>query len=814
MPCARRLRCRPPHRPPRALQRCPPPPRLNLDGCKPVANTSADSSLRPAAAFVFTSSRIPRSNPPSTTVTPLTAPHSPASVSASSSSSAFHATPRPALSPSQLARHSLGALDARCVVGPSMRAAGFVPLSHNLTPFTHHRTQSSTASLASPDKTPATPSSTAGSAGIPTPSEPPPFPPIMFVNPTTTSMWEYQRSMGWGVASSKDRIGLGITAQATSASSSTLAHPSQNVLPASQQPIVPSLDPSSSSSTVLSSSSGSLSHANSFSAAPSASTSMTSIPSSQSVPSIRSSPENPQIKLASERAAKALCSGVDGYPFPHTPPRSRAHSNKTSDSSGSSTGISAYTTATEGHASSTSTASPSVQPFSDLASDAHTTTSRTPGPAAPSQLRISDDPPSSPKVRPSPVALQNVSTKPPSFSQAARLSREGLARADARQRPGALPTPPLPSPALSLTELCGSSPRAWLSDADVIGPMPTSSSRPVSPGSGSVSSSSSGRMSSRRSSRSSVGKSKRGEREKQEGDIVRETVISMEPLKEENTGEGSPTKHHGMSEKDREWERFKELDRKRRKDRKRKEEISTQEQDSAKPQSKEHPSPTRTRGHAMAHAIAYSSFSVPPGPSAVTANSRHHKDREGGHSDRREHGKSGSTSKERREREREHHREKDLDALVQAHRLHDREQARQSEREHRGRDPGREKEAKVDIADLDPSEWYKVCATIPSMHHRSNALSAASLAEDKGRPYLVNGEGGVDQRRRNDGPTGERCLIWPMSANKAVSVRCVPRNIPQSSYRPLLSVHRSRRFFAFNIVHHTHARKNDMISFS
>ena len=91
-------------------------------------------------------------------------------------------------------------MDTRATLGPNMRAAGFVHLSQAVSPLMHPHYM---AGLISPDKPPSTP----GSRGVPTPSDPPPFPPIMFVNPSAVSqvsMWEYQRNFDWTLAG-KDR---------------------------------------------------------------------------------------------------------------------------------------------------------------------------------------------------------------------------------------------------------------------------------------------------------------------------------------------------------------------------------------------------------------------------------------------------------------------------------------------------------------------------------------------------------------------------------------------------------------------------------
>ena len=178
-------------------KRSPPPPKLNLDDCKPIITTTTTTNMstnavyRPSRAFVFTSSRTLRNlynyhTPPtqSTLLPPaeISEPSNTASLNnvTAGESSRKHGHDKPKLSPAQLERHSAGALDARCIVSASMRAAGFVPLTHS---------QSSSV--------PSSPSV----APVPTPRYPPRFPPVVFVNPaemTNIPMWDYQRRLAFG----------------------------------------------------------------------------------------------------------------------------------------------------------------------------------------------------------------------------------------------------------------------------------------------------------------------------------------------------------------------------------------------------------------------------------------------------------------------------------------------------------------------------------------------------------------------------------------------------------------------------------------
>ncbi|EKM59607.1 uncharacterized protein PHACADRAFT_158008 [Phanerochaete carnosa HHB-10118-sp] len=186
-----------PSSPPRESRKSPPLPKLNLDDCKPIfsstsTNTSNNAAANPSTAFVFTSSRTLRNLHNYSQTTDDAQGRQPSASSQVSShvpaspGQQHPGTPkRPALSAAQLASHSVGAVDARCIVSLSMRAAGFVPLPRSPA----HRP----SGMSGP--------STPMHSPVPTPADPPYFPPIVFVNPsnvTTTSLWDYQRNLQYG----------------------------------------------------------------------------------------------------------------------------------------------------------------------------------------------------------------------------------------------------------------------------------------------------------------------------------------------------------------------------------------------------------------------------------------------------------------------------------------------------------------------------------------------------------------------------------------------------------------------------------------
>lgn len=280
--------------PSRGNRKSPPPPKLNLEDCKPVFSATEESNAAPSpsTSFVFTSSRTLRNLHNYSPSLDDAGPHPPVSSPTSSNGSQSpgrqpRAPGRPLLSPAQLARHSMGAVDARCIVSPKMRAAGFVPLPHSPA----HQS-SNTSGPSSPVPSP-----------VPTPVEPPRFPPIVFFNPsnvTTTPLWDYQRNLQYGLPSG----GPFVTSEAQEARQSA-SRP--NIRPLANASSTPS------SSTLVSSDP---SHSSLFSMSSSRS-SMTSVSSSDI-----HSPDGG--KPPGQRAL--MQETVDGYPFPATPPRSRTQS--------------------------------------------------------------------------------------------------------------------------------------------------------------------------------------------------------------------------------------------------------------------------------------------------------------------------------------------------------------------------------------------------------------------------------------------------------------------------------------------------------
>ncbi|TFK86454.1 hypothetical protein K466DRAFT_600330, partial [Polyporus arcularius HHB13444] len=179
-----------------------PPTFINLNDCKPIlstttTNTSTNTSANGTTAFVFTSSRTLRAlqDEESSSFHAGSNPSIPSTPSTTLSDYSYHpARSRASLTLSQLVRHSDGAVDARSLLGPKMRAAGFVTLPNTL-------------SSRSDQGCPGTPSSSAFTVSVdypPTPSTPPSFPPIMFINPSAVvmaPMEEYQRHTQWSLTS-------------------------------------------------------------------------------------------------------------------------------------------------------------------------------------------------------------------------------------------------------------------------------------------------------------------------------------------------------------------------------------------------------------------------------------------------------------------------------------------------------------------------------------------------------------------------------------------------------------------------------------
>ncbi|KAJ3474905.1 hypothetical protein NLI96_g12186 [Meripilus lineatus] len=545
-----------------------------------------------------------------------------------------------------------------------MRAAGFVPLAHTLTPMTHSRHQSASSIISIGDSvSPGTPSS------IPTPSEPPPFPPLMFVNPsvvTTTPMWEYQRALGWG-GPGRQTMGLTMNPSDTNVSATTG--------PSFVPPPTPSSRPNplhtNSSSTVATLASTSTSGSGGFSSSSGSS-------SWSSVPSLRTR----ALEKAGGNASEYRYSTppVDGYPFPHTPPRSQSDSPLSRDESARSSGYSSeressITASPRSSAESTASNCTIPTPNTSLS-----TSTMTP-PSFSAHIRRSSTAPI-PQARPKPTPVQPSSKyKPEGDTPTFATARKRGTRSAARTHE------------LSLTELCDYSPSAWATNPDCLGPLNSSPSSGPSGNSSGSSSVGSGRVSQGRSRASSAnietGSQRRGRERGRNEDrdrikpkhrgppVVAEVQTS--PAQQKETTEMATTEVRAPPET---WDPVKEGNTSGESDK-----LSV---DGDKPRSKakakerERQSSSSSR-HSHGHGghKGYSSFSFPPTSSPESKTAPHVLgEREKSHSSSKE---TKPNSKERRElREKEHHhRGKELGALVQAHRDRDREQARQSEREHR-----------------------------------------------------------------------------------------------------------------------------------
>ncbi|PSR73538.1 hypothetical protein PHLCEN_2v10457 [Hermanssonia centrifuga] len=354
---------------------------------------------------------------------------SPSTTTPSPPTSSAHKQSRPTLSPSQLARHSQGAVDTRYIVSPNMRAAGFVPLAH--TPLN----QPFNASLPS--------SST--SSSVPTPIDPPRFPPIVFINPsniTSTPMWDYQRTSSYGLGNGTS-VGLGFAPVDVSARVSVLSP-----LPASQ----------GDSSTSVSSANVSNSNVHLFSSlsllnkslSPSVSTSS----SKTSLTSISSSSERLSSKDKSThrvlQSTRVHDAPVDGYPFPRTPPRTTSH--------GSHSPVALY--------------SQGLAPVNNTPSTAGSTASGSVTPLAPS--------PSS-SVTSLPTSRQSASTPSLGSGSTSPVPRAHAKRA--QKMPKSKSSKSTPRPVLSLTELCSMSPSAWVTGSTLLPPLgPTTVRRDAASG--------------------------------------------------------------------------------------------------------------------------------------------------------------------------------------------------------------------------------------------------------------------------------------------------------------------------------------------
>ncbi|KAI0637741.1 hypothetical protein C8Q77DRAFT_386897 [Trametes polyzona] len=422
-----------------AVQRrkSPPPTFINLDDCKPListttTNTSTNSSNHGTTAFVFTSSRTLRAlqdqedrrRSPGSPVA-----SSPATPPTPSSTSSYGSRHRAQLTLSQLTKHSEGAIDARSLIGPKMRAAGFVNLPHTL---------GSRSDLSSPG-TPCSPYMTSPvSAHFPRmPNDPPNFPPIVFINPfaaTTISMWDCQRNAlrsssrpgrsshsDSGTAANEDTPGPALA-------SSDFFAPSSASRPPRRMPMRESSGSSSSESSGLLSSSGSSSTL--FSSASSPSSGLTSVE------------ETDEESRESDAKGKAKAKVVEPSEYPFPPAYDHSHSPKSAKS---------------GSRASSATASPTSYA----------------GPVAAASS-------SSVRLPTCPLTIshrQDARTRPLTPPRQQRSSRDRTDGARARGKPSVAPTPtfatakrPQAQRQYSLTELCDSSPFIWLTKSDMFAP--------------------------------------------------------------------------------------------------------------------------------------------------------------------------------------------------------------------------------------------------------------------------------------------------------------------------------------------------------
>ncbi|KIP09868.1 hypothetical protein PHLGIDRAFT_34227 [Phlebiopsis gigantea 11061_1 CR5-6] len=314
-------------------RRSTPPPKLNLGDCSSslvtttTTNTSTNAASKPSTAFVFTSSRTirtlhslshPADDAPLLPSEPIPSPSPASSPDPAKSEQRARPHKAPSLSSAQLARHSVGAFDARCVVSSSMRAAGFVPLTQT---SAHRLSTSSTPPLPL----------------VPTPADPPRFPPIVFVSPTnvaSASFWDYQRTLPYGLPTGRsDNCFYG--------SPTSPMRPSLHPMPKAKE----GSDSSGSSYMPdVASSASSL-----FSNPSSSQSSMTST-------SPHSQDEEEERPLAQRLDGLALHDHFSrGYPFPDTPPRSRTQSARDSSSS-------KVTTSTDSPSVSIGTITPTLSP--------------------------------------------------------------------------------------------------------------------------------------------------------------------------------------------------------------------------------------------------------------------------------------------------------------------------------------------------------------------------------------------------------------------------------------------------------------------
>ncbi|EJF63029.1 hypothetical protein DICSQDRAFT_179688 [Dichomitus squalens LYAD-421 SS1] len=467
----------------RALnQKSPRPAFINLDECKPIistttANTSRNSSTHGTTAFVFTSSRILRalqdqdetchhqwypSSPSGASV--------PASPYTSSAASSPSRTQRASLTLSQLVKHSEGAVDARSLLGPKMRAAGFVNMSNS-----HFRRAN--ASCPSSPLSASHDNLVSAYYALPTPRDPPDFPPMRFV----------ENKLDW-YPNKPDVEKMGSTSLASSGPGlseytpgphNTSASLSTSAYSARRPPLRNHLsDPGSGSSGPFSSSSSST--------LVSASVPLTAVEEAEEISAWRSSSSPGSSSSRRKGRARRRRDEPVEYPFPATCgfPRSQR-----------SPGFC-------GSRASSATASPTIiAPIPPAAQPASQAGSLRSSPPVSSSNRLAASSAASSTVVSSSSSysshMQSPTHDDPSSSRRRRSSIEKRAKAKAKGRDKATATDvteqtPSFSTAkrlgyhrpYSLTELCDSSPFAWLGKSDMFAPpAPISRSlvKPVSP---------------------------------------------------------------------------------------------------------------------------------------------------------------------------------------------------------------------------------------------------------------------------------------------------------------------------------------------
>ncbi|KAI0721943.1 hypothetical protein C8T65DRAFT_692086 [Cerioporus squamosus] len=435
-----------------------PPTFINLADCKPIlsttsTNTSTNSSGNGTTAFVFTSSRTLRALQGEEASSPNAGsiPSSPSTPSITVSDGSSHlARSRASLTLSQLVRHSDGAVDARSLLGPKMRAAGFVNLPNTL-------------GLRSSLSCPSTPSSSAFTSvsvnALPTPSAPPDFPPIIFFNPSAVAMapmWEYQREMQWSLTSIERQ---GAYSSNTSSCSSDSAGSSE-FTPGPRQGFSftpgprPEYSPASSSSpptvqatrrpvlegTSSSSGSDSFGSSSTFASGVSTSTSLSSVEETDEEVVGRSG--------SSKGKARAIELEPTEYPFPFGRDSPRSHGSR-------------------GSRASSATASPTIigvaHPATGSTSSLSTRPQITKSPSPRRRHRLSDESRDKAKTKPKDKETMATTVKPahPPTPTFATAKRPGFARQ------------------YSLTELCESSPFVWLTNSEMFAPPAPISRSPV-----------------------------------------------------------------------------------------------------------------------------------------------------------------------------------------------------------------------------------------------------------------------------------------------------------------------------------------------